>query len=62
MIAWTQKYVINKWFFLILLAVVIVAFVLTITPAGSGLTRTGEVIRRRDFLELTWLRVRKSGP
>ncbi len=49
MIAWTQKYVINKWFFLILLAVVIVAFVLTITPAGSGLTRTGEVIRRRDF-------------
>ena len=49
MIAWIQKYIINKWFFLILLAVVIVAFVLTITPAGSGLTRTGEVVRKRGF-------------
>ena len=62
MIAWTQKYIINKWFFLVLLTVVIVAFVLTITPAGSGLTRTGEDIRDRDFFGINLASRKDVGP
>tara|TARA_B100001123_G_scaffold386289_2_gene460490 strand:+ start:3273 stop:4913 length:1641 start_codon:yes stop_codon:yes gene_type:complete len=61
-IAWTQKYIINKWFFLILLTVVIVAFVLTITPAGSGLTQTGEDIRKRDFFGINLASRKDVGP
>lgn len=49
MIAWIQRYLIRKWFFALLLAVIIVAFVLTITPAGSGLTGEGEDVQKRDF-------------
>ena len=52
MIAWIQRYLIRRWFFALLLAVVIVAFVLTITPAGSGLTGEGEEIQRQDFFGL----------
>ena len=49
MIAWIQRYLIRRWFFVVLLTVIIVAFVLTITPAGSGLTGEGEDVLRRDF-------------
>ena len=52
MIDWIQRYLIRRWFFALLLAVVIVAFVLTITPAGSGLTGEGEEVRRQDFFGL----------
>ena len=52
MIDWIQRYLIRRWFFALLLAVVIVAFVLTITPAGSGLTGEGEEIQRHDFFRL----------
>jgi peptidyl-prolyl cis-trans isomerase D len=52
MISWLQSTFQRhyKWLFLLLLGVVIVSFVLTITPAGSGLTGAGRGrIADRDY-------------
>ena len=62
MIAWLQRYLINKWFFALLLGVVIVAFVLTITPAGGGLTGTGETVSERRYFGLNLASRKDVGP
>ena len=52
MISWIQRVFQrhNKWLFGFLLTVIIVAFVLTITPAGGGLSGRAETqFRKRDF-------------
>ncbi len=51
MITWIQRVFQkhNKWLFSLLLIVIIVAFVLTITPAGSGLSRGEGKMRQDDF-------------
>ena len=51
MITWIQRVFQrhNKWLFSLLLIVIIVAFVLTITPAGSGLSRGEGKIRQDDY-------------
>ncbi len=51
MITWIQKVFQrhNKWLFSLLLVVIIVAFVLTITPAGSGLQPGESSARQDDF-------------
>ena len=51
MITWIQRVFQrhNKWLFSLLLIVIIVAFVLTITPAGSGLSRGEGKIPQDDF-------------
>ena len=51
MISWLQSTFQRhyKWLFLLLLAVVIVSFVLTITPAGSGLTGPSRSVASRDY-------------
>ncbi len=51
MITWIQRVFQrhNKWLFSLLLIVIIVAFVLTITPAGGGLRQGEETARRSEF-------------
>ena len=51
MISWLQTHAQKhyKWLFFLLLAVVIVAFVLTITPAGGGLSGSGQRLREVEF-------------